>query len=199
MAPKLVLASGSEIRQRLLRNAGIVFDVNAAVIDENRLRAGLLAENAAPPHIADALAEAKARQSSAAAIDAVVIGCDQVLAHDGDILAKPTTPEDARGQLRRLRGSTHRLVSAVVIVERGTPVWRYAGEARLTMREFTDTWLDAYLARNWQSVRHAVGGYKLEEEGVRLFSCVEGDYFSILGLPLIELLGWLGRRGAITT
>lgn len=199
MALRLLLASGSDIRRRLLQNAGLIFEVAAATIDETALRARLLASNIGPQDIAIAVAEAKAEKSSAGAGEALVIGCDQVLSHDGELLGKPENREAARAQLRRLRGDTHQLVSAVVIVEDGVPVWRHASEAQMVMRDFSDAWLDAYLQRNWHSVRHSVGGYKLEEEGARLFSRIDGDYFTILGLPLIELLGWLGRRGAIET
>src|SRR5690606_9182027 len=115
----------------------------------------------------------------------------------GKIFAKPETPEDACAQLRALRGQTHRLLSAAVLYENGQPVWRRVGQARLTMRDFSDGYLDDYLARNWDSIRHAVGCYKLEEEGIRLFSSVEGDHFTILGLPLLPLLSYLGARGLI--
>jgi septum formation protein len=96
-----------------------------------------------------------------------------------------------------LRGKTHRLLSAAVLYHDGRPVWRQVGEARLTMRDLSDSYLDDYLARNWDSIRHAVGCYKLEEEGVRLFSAIEGDHFTILGLPLIPLLSYLGQKGII--
>lgn len=198
-APSLILASGSEIRAQLLRNAGLSPEIRPARIDEDAIRAAFVAEGATPRDLADALAEMKARRMSDRFPDALVLGCDQILECDGAVFAKPAGPEDARAQLRALRGRTHRLLSAAVICRGGEPLWRHVGEARLTMRDLSATYLDDYLARNWESIRHSVGCYKLEEEGVRLFARIEGDYFTILGLPLIDLLTWLGIRGDIAT
>jgi len=195
--PDLILASGSAIRAALLRNAGLAVDTEAARIDEEALRRGLQAEGAGPRDIADALAEAKARKVSARHPGALVLGADQILEYDGEIFAKPETPQAARDQLVRLRGCTHRLLSAAVVCRDGEPLWRHVGQVRLTMRDVSDGYLDAYVDRNWESIRHAVGAYKLEEEGVRLMSRIEGDYFNVLGLPLVELLTWLALRGDI--
>jgi len=199
MPSPLVLASGSEIRRKLLLGAGVPFGTAVASIDETGIRTAMQADGAHPHDIADALAETKARRVSATRTPALVLGCDQILAHGGEVLAKPGTLRDARHQLCRLRGQTHYLCSAAVICERGEPVWRHVALARLTMSRFSDSYLDAYLRRNWPAIRHCVGGYKLEEEGVRLFSRIEGDYFGILGLPLVEILAYLGRRGVIDT
>ena len=195
----IVLASGSEARAGLLRNAGLDPEIRPARIDEEAVRAGLGAEGVSPRDLADTLAEMKARKISEKHPDALVIGCDQILECHREVFAKPANIDDARDQLRRLRATTHRLLSAAVVVESGQPMWRHVGEVRLTMRDVSDDYLDDYLARNWQSVRDTVGCYKLEEEGVRLFSRIEGDYFNVLGLPLIELLTWLGIRGDIAT
>ena len=197
--PHLILASTSEIRALLLRNAGLEFTTLAARIDEDAIRAALEAEAAKPRDIADALAEYKARKVSERNPGALVIGCDQVLDLHGRILTKPDTPEDARAQLQSLSGQRHHLLSAAVIYLDGEPLWRHIGEVTLTMRPLSDAYLTGYLARNWDSIRHAVGSYKLEEEGVRLFSAIEGDYFNVLGLPLLPLLNYLALRGALQT
>jgi septum formation protein len=193
----LLLASASAIRHQLLVAAGVPVAVRAARIDETTVRDALLAEGAKARDIADALAEMKARKVALAQPGALVLGCDQVLDCDGTIWGKPATPDAARTQLATLRGRTHRLLSAAVLYERGEPVWRFVGEARLTMRAFSDAYLDDYVSRTWDSIRHSVGGYKLEEEGVRLFSDIQGDHFTILGLPLVPLLNYLGLRGHI--
>ncbi|NUB45345.1 septum formation protein Maf [Fertoebacter nigrum] len=199
MTPSLVLASASPIRSLLLARAGVAVQALPARIDEGSIRAALEEEAASPRDIADTLAELKARKIAERHPDAVVIGCDQVLAFAGRVWGKPADVDAARAQLQMLRGQTHQLLSAVVIYEGAKPVWRHMGEVRLTMRDISDGWLDSYLARNWPDVADSVGAYKLEEEGVRLFTAIEGDYFTVLGLPLLPLLGYLGLRGFITT
>ena len=199
MTLRLILASSSQIRASLLRNAGLSPEIRPARIDEEALRIGLEAEGAVPRDLADALAEMKARKISASYPDAMVIGCDQVLDLNGVVFAKPADPMQAREQIRALSGQTHRLSSAIVVCKGTEPVWRHTGTARLTMRPVSPTYLDSYVDRNWDSIRHSVGAYKLEEEGVRLFSHIEGDHFTILGLPLIPLLTWLGIRGDIAS
>jgi septum formation protein len=197
MSQAIILASGSDIRATLLRNAGVVFDVVVARIDEDSIKASLVADQAAPRDIADTLAEMKAMRVAAKYPDALVIGCDQVLAHNRTILSKPETPEHAVAQLQSLRGETHQLLSAAVIYAGGKPQWRHVGQTRLFMRDVSDAYLTDYIDRNWDSIRHAVGGYKLEEEGSRLFTRIEGDYFNVLGLPLLELLSYLTLRGTL--
>ncbi|PKQ12311.1 MAG: septum formation protein Maf [Alphaproteobacteria bacterium HGW-Alphaproteobacteria-1] len=195
MAHPLVLASASPTRRTLLENAGLSIKVIPARIDESTLRDALLSENMSTRDIADALAEMKATKVSLKQGARLVLGCDQVLDLDGEILSKPGTVEEARAQLLRLRGRTHDLLSAAVICLDGAPIWRHVGRVRLTVRAFSDAWLDHYLDRNWPDIAGCVGSYKLESEGVRLFSRIEGDYFTVLGLPLLDLLAFLSLRG----
>ncbi len=157
----------------------------------------LLAENASPRDIADTLAEMKARKVSHKNPGAMVMGCDQVLDFDGQLLSKPETPEQAIAQLKAMRGKRHMLLSAAVIYQDDEPIWRHVGQVRLRMRASSDAYLKDYVSRNWDSIRHSVGAYKLEEEGVRLFATIDGDYFNVLGMPLLELLNFLAVKGVI--
>ncbi|WP_171240456.1 nucleoside triphosphate pyrophosphatase [Ruegeria sp. HKCCA5491] len=197
MSVPIILASGSSIRAQLLRNAGVPFTVQTARVDEETAKRALLAEDASPRDIADTLAEMKARKVSDKFPGAMVLGCDQVLNFDGRLLSKPETPTDALSQLRAMRGKRHMLLSAAVIYQDGEPIWRHVGQVRLRMRMSSDAYLRDYVDRNWDSIRHAVGAYKLEEEGVRLFATIDGDYFNVLGMPLLELLNFLGVKGVI--
>lgn len=199
MPRPLLLASASTIRLQLLRNAGIEATAQPARIDEDSIRLALQAEAAKPRDIADALAEMKARKLADKHTTALVLGCDQILAFQGQVYGKPETPTEARAQLGAFRGQTHQLISALVLYDEGKPIWRHISEASLTMRPVSDAYLDDYISRNWPALQHCVGGYKLEEEGVRLFSQINGDYFTILGLPLLPLIGYLGTRGFIAT
>ena len=195
--PRLILASSSEARADMLRRAGLSFETDFPRVDEAALRASFAAEGATPRDVADALAEAKAAKVAGRHPDALIVGSDQVLDLDGDIFTKATTADELREQIARLSGKRHRLHAAAVAVEQGKPVWRHVGEARLHVRVLSNEWLDSYVSRNWESVRGSVGGYLIEGEGVRLFDRIDGDIFTVMGLPLIPLLSWLALRGSI--
>jgi len=197
MSTHIVLASESAIRAQLLRQAGIEFDVQRPRVDEVAVKAALLSENAPPRDIADALAELKARKISVRNPGSLVLGCDQVLDFEGTLLSKPNSSEQALEQLQSMRGKRHMLLSAAVICRDGEPIWRHVGQVRLRMRDSSDAYLNDYVTRNWDSIQHAVGAYKLEEEGVRLFSTIDGDYFNVLGLPLLEIINYLALQGTI--
>ena len=193
----LILASTSEVRASLLRNAGVIAEVVPARIDEDAVKQSMVAELAKPRDIADALAEAKARKVASKGNSGLVLGCDQVLDFEGAIISKCGSKEEAIALLRRMRGKRHSLLSAAVLYDELKPVWRHVGQVRIMMRDASDEYIVDYVARNWESIRYSVGGYKLEEEGVRLMSRVDGDYFTVLGLPLVELLSYLTLRGTL--
>jgi septum formation protein len=193
----VTLASQSQIRADLLRGAGLSLETAAPRVDEDAMRTALLAEGAGPRDIADALAEQKALKVARRRPEALVLGCDQVLDLDGAALGKPRDADEARARLMSLRGREHRLWTAAVLYDRAAPVWRHVSEARLTMHAFSEAWLESYMAQAGWALTGTCGGYAIEEVGVRLFARIEGDHFAILGLPLLELLSALTRRGDI--
>lgn len=194
---RLILASASRTRQSMLKNAGVSFESVPARIDEDAIRQSLVAEDATPRDIADALAEFKARKVSDKLPGAVILASDQILALKGKVFAKPQDRDDAADQLRRLSGQTHHLYSAVVVFEDAKPVWRTVGSARLTMHTHTDRQIEAYLARTWPDVSSSVGAYHAEGLGAQLFSRIDGDWFSVLGIPLLQVLSYLRMRGMV--
>jgi septum formation protein len=194
----IILASQSHARRAMLVAAGVVHDALPAYIDEDGVTAGLQAEQASPEKIADALAELKAVKISRANPGVLVLGADSVaVAADGALLAKPETRARAEAQLRQLSGTTHRLISAAVIAENGTPVWRAGGAARLTMRPLSDAFIGHYLDAEGEAVLGCVGCYRIEGLGAQLFARVDGDQFTIRGLPLLALLDYLRVRGEL--
>lgn len=194
----LVLASGSAARRQLLEAAGMVFTVEPPRIDEEAVKASLRAEGLKPRDQAGALAELKALSVSRAR-PGFVIGADQMLALGDDIFDKPNSAEEARRHLLRLRGQTHHLITAAAIASDGAIIWRRIDTPKLTMRMFTDEFVDRYLERAGVHVLGSVGAYQLEGLGAQLFERVEGDYFSVLGLPLLPLLAFLREHGIAPT
>lgn len=197
--PLVVLASASATRRSLLEAAGVKLDVQAARIDEDEIKASMTAEAAPAAAIALALAELKAQQVSRRNPGALVIGADQVLEHGGTIFSKPADRDAARAQLVALRGGRHRLIDGVCMLRGGQRLWHHIDEARLDMRDFSDAFVDAYLDRIGDEALEGPGAYRLEGLGAQLFARIDGDYFTILGLPLLPLLDYLRVQGVIAT
>nr|WP_224817142.1 nucleoside triphosphate pyrophosphatase [Hasllibacter sp. MH4015] len=197
MSP-LILASASSARREMLARAGVPFESHPVRVDEDAIRDSLVAEGANPRSIADTLAEFKARRAADRNPDRLILASDQILALKQDIFSKPATRSDAAGHLTQLSGKTHHLYSAAVIFEDAKPVWRHVGVARMTMHALTTPEIEAYLDATWPSVSDCVGAYRAEGEGVRLFSRIDGDWYSVLGLPLLEVLSYLRLRGDLT-
>ena len=195
MTAPLILASASEARADLLRNAGVTIEISPAQVDEDEIKIALRAEGAPARDQADILAEMKALAVSRSHPGALVLGADQILDLAGRSFDKPANRAEARAHLLALRGQRHDLLSAAVIAKDGESIWRHIGRARLQMRPFTEAFLDDYLDQMGGAVTKTVGGYMLEGLGAQLFARVDGDYFTILGLPLIETLGYLRLQG----
>lgn len=194
----IILASGSAARRALLQAAGVIVTVTPANVDETPIKEKLLAAGVAAREIAATLADAKAATGSTPP-GALVIGADQTLEVDGALLDKTADLATARARLLRLRGRAFELHSAVSGAAEGRVVWRHTQSARLLMRPFSEAYLDGYLMRNGDDVATSLAGFALEGEGVQLFEWIEGDYFAILGLPLLPLLDWLRRAGGLPT
>lgn len=195
----VVLASASVVRLEMLRAAGVACDAESAGIDETALKRVWRAQGAGIVEIAQALAEEKARRTARRHPGALVLGADQMLRFDAESLDKPVDRAEARRHLMLLRGHRHSLVSAVVAIRDGQRLWRHVVEVHLTMRQFSDAFLDAYLNQAGDAVLSSVGAYQLEGLGAQLFSAIEGDYFAVLGLPLLPTLDFLRGEGVLAT
>ncbi len=195
--PPIILASASPSRIALMTAAAVPFTARPAPIDERMIEAPLLAAGASADHIAADLAKAKALAVGREAPEAIVIGADQTLELDGELWTKPGDMAEAREQLARLSGRTHALHTAAAVARHGVITWRESVTARLTVRPLTAAAIDAYLARVGEAALKSVGAYQIEGPGIQLFDAIDGDYFAILGLPLLPLIRYLRAEGAL--
>lgn len=193
----LILASASKTRADMLQKAGVSFDIEKALIDESPLKAALMAEEAPARDIADALADAKARSVSFLNPDALVIGADQVLALGGSFFSKAKNREDAEKTLTALSAQTHDLYSAAVVYLGGQPLWRTVAKVSLSMRPLSADFIATYLDELGDDAFWSVGCYQIEGLGAQLFTRIKGDYFTVLGLPLLPLLDFLRGYGLL--
>lgn len=196
MSAPIILASKSVARTAVLTGAGVAFETHVSGVDEDAVKTALLGQGGTPRDVADALAELKAVKISRGR-PGFVIGADQTLEFEGGLYDKAETVEAARTRLKLLRGKPHKLHSAVVVAKDGQPIWREIATCTLTMRDFSDDYLETYLATEGADALGSVGCYRLEGPGAQLFSKIEGDYFAILGLPLLGLLDLLRKHGAL--
>ena len=196
---RIILASASAARRALLQQAGIIAETNPSTLDEDALKAAYLRQEPAitPADMAARLAAAKAISVSNQNPDSLVIGGDQVLALGTTRYDKPKSIEEARTHLRQLRDKTHHLETTIACARQGEVIWSTLTRPALHMRNLSDAFIESYLDRQGTNMMQTVGGYKLEGEGIQLFSTIEGDYFSILGLPLLPLLEFLRRQNEI--
>ena len=197
-APALIVASKSPARRALLQSAGVPIDCHDAAVDETALKRAALAENLPPETIATTLAEAKASVLSAKFPDGLVLGCDQILAQGNVLYDKPETIAEARHHLQSFSGRSHKLISAAVLIRGGRCEWRHLDTATMHVRRLSDAFIDDYLHNEDTRVLTSVGAYRLEGLGVQLFEAIEGNYFTILGLPLVALLEELRKRGILS-
>lgn len=196
----IILASQSASRQAMLAAAGVPHRAVAAHIDEEAIKAAMHQEGAPPRSIADSLAALKARRVASSYPVDMVVGSDSILVlGDGQMLDKPIDRADAAAQLAAMSGGRHSLISAVVIVEGAREVWRHVDMATLSMRSLSASFIDSYLDAEWPAISGCVGCFRIEGPGIQLFDRVDGDHFTILGMPLLPLLGYLRTRGVLPT
>ena len=197
MTTGIILASKSQIRSELLLKAGLKFTAIDANIDEKEVKSSYINKGYSARNLADILAAMKAKKLSCKYLDKLVIGCDQIMECNGQILSKANNPTDLADQLKFLRSKSHTLYSACVVYFANKAEWRFIGSATITMRNLSDEYISKYVDDNWDEVKHCVGGYKIENSGISFLSKINGDYFSILGLPIIQLLDYLVNRGVL--
>jgi septum formation protein len=199
MIVSLILASASQARRAMLESAGISFSVEPAAVDEGAIKRSLRSQGAAVSVVAEALAVEKAEVVSRRHSSALVIGSDQMLSCNGRWFDKPADRAAARAQLMALRGHRHELTAAVVVVSGGMRLWRHVDRAELVMRPFSESFVDEYLDRTGDDACQSVGAYRIEGPGVQLFEAIHGDVFTIMGMPLLPLLGFLRAQGVVPT
>jgi septum formation protein len=196
ISKSIILASKSAARLAMLEGAGIQLDAIAPMVDEDMIRLTLSASGQSARDIGDAIAEAKAIKVSRKYPGTMVLGCDQILEReDGVIITKAETPQQARAILASLSGKAHRLYSAAVIAEGGKPVWRHVDKATLKMRVLSEDFIGEYVGQYWEEIRPCVGCYRIEAEGAQLFTRVDGNQFTVMGMPLLQVLDYLRVRG----
>ncbi|MDG2362042.1 MAG: Maf family protein [Hellea sp.] len=192
----IILASGSPTRKQILEDSGVIFEVVVRPIDEASIKSAMIQEGASKLSIVSTLAELKSIKVSSET-SGLVIGADQIMVFDGAIYDKPKTIEEARTRLMAIRNQTHYLMGSVVVSEGGVSVWRHSSKVELKARSFTDKFIDNYINQEGEALLQTVGAYRFEKRGSQLFSSVKGDFFSVLGLPLLPLLDYLRTRNAI--
>ena len=196
-APALVLASASPSRRALLEAAGLTISVQPTFVDEAQIKTSLLKKRVSPDNIALALARAKGLAGTQKNPESVIIAADQILFCDDTLYDKPTNMDEARTHLKSLRGKSHTLIGATVLTRNNKEIWTHTDTATMTMRSFSDAFLDDYLVSAGTSILSSVGAYQLEDRGIQLFDAIEGGYFTILGLPILPLLSQLRAMGTI--
>ena len=197
MTMDIILASKSKVRALLLKNAGLSFASVDAAIDEEQLKLSYIDAGYTPRDVADVLADMKAKKLSNRFPNQLVIGCDQILSFREQIISKAKNTNDLVHQLKVLEGNEHIVYSASVVYINNRPEWRFIGSANMTMRKLSDDFILKYVEDNWNTIQHSVGGYEIESAGASLFSKIDGDYFSVLGIPILQLIDYLINRGVI--
>ena len=197
MTTDIILASKSKVRALLLKNAGLSFVSVDAAIDEEQLKLSYIDAGYTPRDVADVLADMKAKKLSNRFPNQLVIGCDQILSFREQIISKAKNTNDLVHQLKVLEGNEHIVYSASVVYINNRPEWRFIGSANMTMRNLSDDFIFKYVEENWKKIQHSVGGYEIESSGASLFSKIDGDHFSVLGIPLLQLIDYLINRGVI--
>ena len=197
MTIDIILASKSKVRALLLKNAGLHFISVDAAIDEEQVKLSYINAGYTPRDVADVLADMKAKKLSNRFPNQLVIGCDQILSFREQIISKAKNINDLVHQLKVLEGNEHIVYSASVVYINNKPEWRFVGCANMTMRNLSDDFILKYVEDNWKKIQHSVGGYEIESSGASLFAKIEGDHFSVLGIPLLQLIDYLINRGVI--